>query len=64
MNIKNILQESGLTIREFAASVYVSERTVYNWLNGGDIPRQKEKQIRDTYGQGELPANQGQVDPD
>lgn len=63
MNINEIFKASGLTVKAFAATLYVSERTVYNWLNGKTIPRQKQKQISDTY-EGKLPATQGEVDTD
>ena len=64
MNIKQILEESGLTVKAFAATLYVSERTVYNWLNGKTIPRQKQKQIIDTYGTRELPTAKVETDND
>ena len=49
MNIRKIIDANGLTIKQFADSIYVSERTVYNWLSGTKIPRQKERQIIDKY---------------
>ena len=49
MNIRETIDNNDLTIKQFADSIYVSERTVYNWLSGTKIPRQKEKQIIDKY---------------
>jgi DNA-binding transcriptional regulator YiaG len=64
MDIKEVLQKSGLTVGKFADSLYVSDRTVYNWLAGKTIPRQKQKQILDIYGERKLPAQTGEIDPD
>ena len=64
IDIQTTLRNSGLTVKAFAASLYVSERTVYNWLKGGVIPRQKQKQIIDKYGERRLPTTQGEVDSD
>ena len=49
MNIRETIDNNDLTIKQFADSIYVSERTVYNWLSGTKIPRQKERQIIDKY---------------
>lgn len=64
MDIKQILTEQGLTVKVFASSLYVSERTVYNWLAGKAIPRQKQKQILDIYGERKLPTVPSETDPD
>jgi len=64
MDIKKVIQDSGLSIRKFAASIYVHERTVYNWLAGSKIPKQKVNQINDKYGARKLPTTQGEVDTD
>jgi DNA-binding transcriptional regulator YiaG len=64
MNIKETLDNSGLTVSKFADSLYVSERTVYNWLAGKTIPRQKQKQILDIYGKGKLSAATCEADLD
>lgn len=49
MNLRKIINKSGLSVERFAGSIYVSPRTVFNWLSGKPIPRQKQKQIIDTY---------------
>ena len=50
MNIREIIRANGLTIQEFADSLYVSRRTVHNWLSGKIVvPRSKKMQIADTY---------------
>lgn len=65
MDIKEVLQKSGLTVGKFADSLYVSSRTVHNWLSGSTkIPRQKQKQILDIYGERKLSTQTGEIDPD
>lgn len=62
MDIKKIFNKSGLSVKEFANSLYVSERTVWNWFSGKTIPRQRQKLIIKTYGDGELPTTKSEVD--
>jgi DNA-binding transcriptional regulator YiaG len=60
MDIKKILNENSIDIKQFARSLYVTERTVYNWINGGTIPPEKIRHIKDVYG--ELPSTQSETD--
>lgn len=64
MDIKKTIEESGLTIVDFAKSLYVTRQTVHNWLNGRKIPRTKMKQLIDKYGGRKLPTPQGETDID
>lgn len=47
MNIKKIIEDSGLTVRDFAKKIYVSERTVWKWISGSKIPMTRQRQIDD-----------------
>lgn len=49
IDIRQILNDSGLTVGKFADTLYVTPRTVHNWLAGGKIPRQKVRLIIDRW---------------
>jgi DNA-binding transcriptional regulator YiaG len=59
MNINEIFKQSGLTVSQFAESVYVSRRTMHYWLSGRPIPRLKQRIINKVYPSKSKVTNQG-----
>ena len=49
IDIRQILKDSGLTIGKFADTLYVTPRTVHNWLAGSKKTQQKVRLIIDKY---------------
>ena len=41
---------SGLTLEQFAASLGVTRKTVYNWYAKGEIPQSKLEQMTQLFG--------------
>jgi transcriptional regulator with XRE-family HTH domain len=49
-NIEAERARKGMSYESMASSLNVSRKTIYNWLNSGNIPQSKLEEMADLFG--------------